>query len=411
MPDNKYEPVAIVGMGETARNPISVAWGHAQPIPALGVSRTTGSTAVRELGPFLTDEVARLFDHSFFGKTGLEVELWTMAGGDLNLRASRLDWNYTRPENAMMTAVYAPVIYAFEHIARVREGQTVLAQSVTTGLAPAAVQVARANGGDVFAMVDSGESAALLVGLMLSPASHELLDHDLWQLHRATGSARKGISTSSSVFQIEIPPTQGFMLLAPLGHVIQVAGDAQSTVRMRPNIFKRNAHLSSFDPSIIFDDPVLGGELMAVIDAYYRNGTIAAMMPSTATNIVQGSKSFNGVTKSCGKLHESRDPSQMSRVPPQPSFDPEDCYSFAASLASRGISAKPTVCDISDGKHVPSMISTASIFRQLKEIVHAAVTYLDLSLDKLTILPELTRPPRTNTTTLAPAVMRQTHLT
>jgi NAD(P)-dependent dehydrogenase (short-subunit alcohol dehydrogenase family) len=114
----------------------------------------------------------------------------------------------------------------------------------------------------------------------------------------------------------------------------------------------------------------------------------------------------------------------MVRAPPAASFDPEACYvitgglsglgrsiiqwmsdrgarnlvvlsrrggsaaeaqTLVDALAKRGVRVRPIACDLGDQEQVLHAIQEASATRPLKGIVHCAVSYQDISFDKLSL--------------------------
>jgi hypothetical protein len=63
---------------------------------------------------------------------------------------------------ATMPLAYVTAIYAFDHIAHLRQGQTVLIQSGASDFGLASIFFAKAKGANVFAMVDTPEQASFL---------------------------------------------------------------------------------------------------------------------------------------------------------------------------------------------------------------------------------------------------------
>lgn len=60
-----------------------------------------------------------------------------------------------------------------------------------------------------------------------------------------------------------------------------------------------------------------------------------------------------------------------------------DAQRLIESLSKRGVDVKPLVCDVTELGQLQSVIATASSDRAIKGIVHAAVSWHDLSFDKL----------------------------
>ena len=330
---------------------------------------------------------------------------------------------------ATMPLAYVTAIYAFDHIAHLKKEQTVLIQSAANDVGLASICFAKAKGADVFAMVETPEQASFLVDEMAIPASHIISSPSAKSLRRAAEMTRKG------GFDVIMSTAQGELLhsslqvLATLGHIIDVGRvGAQNAQAISLELFQKNATYCSVDPSIFLDsDPFLGEELIRAVDSYYRKGLIRPIPRVTAPDVAQLSQALSNFSNMIGKLVVTfMDLDSLVRmIPPAPTvnFDPEACYvitgglgglgqslirwmgnrgarhmvllsrrdinsvsgaqKLVESLASRDIDVKGIVCDVSKKDRVKRVIQQISSSRPIKGIVHAAVSYLDLTFDKL----------------------------
>ena len=330
---------------------------------------------------------------------------------------------------ASMPLAYATAIYAFEHVANLRKGQSVLIQSGASDIGLASVCLARAKGAAVFAMAETTEQAKFLLDEVALPASHIISTPSLADLRLA---AQK---TPHEGFDVILSTAQGdylhssLQVLAPLGRLIDVGrGDVQIAPAINLESLQKNATYCSIEPFIILDsDPVLGGELMQAIDSYYRKGLIEPIQRITAPDIAQLSPLLGGFSSIIGKLVVSfENPESVVRmIPPAPTvnFDSESYYVITGalgglgqslirwmsdqgarylalisrrdigsvagaqetikSLATRDIHIESFICDVSKKDQVMRVIQNISSSRPIKGIVHAAVSYLDLSFDKI----------------------------
>ncbi|KAI0427216.1 hypothetical protein F5Y09DRAFT_316941 [Xylaria sp. FL1042] len=348
-------------------------------------------------------------------------------------------------EVATMPLVYMTALYAFEYLAHLKRGHRVLIQSATGGLGLAAIQLARTKGAEVFAMVGTREKAEFLIQELKFSESHVIavLSGD-----SASALDRKLVRMTprSRGFDVILSTARGDVLdasiraLALLGHFVHVGGtDMQDSKALTSFSFSKCANFSSFDMSLVLDaDPVLGRELMETVHRYYREGLIGPVRPFSATNVAKLDQVLLGFSKGThiGKLVVTfQDPKALVRMPLAPSsqpvvrFHPEACYivvgglgglgrsivrwmcergarnlvilsrrgikasssavqSFVRNLTQRGINIQPLACDISDLAQVTYAIQNMSLDfpnAPLKGIIHSAVSYLDLSFDKLTV--------------------------
>lgn len=343
--------------------------------------------------------------------------------------ASKLQPGDDMIQMATMPLAYVTAIYAFDHVAHLKRGQTLLIQSAANDVGLALISLARAKGADVFAMVETPEQASFLADEMTIPAEHIISSPSATKLRQAAEMTRKG------GFDVIVSTAQGELLhaslqvLATLGHIIDVGRvDAQNVQAIGLELVQKNATYCSIDPLVILDsDPVLGKELMRAVDSYCRKGLIGPIPKVTAPDVAQLSQALSNFSHMIGKLVVTfTNPESLVRMnPPAPTvkFDPEACYvvtgalgglgqslirwmgdrgarymvilsrrdissvygaqKLVESLASRDIDVKGIVCDVSKKDQVKRVIQQISSSRSIKGIVHAAVSYLDLTFDKL----------------------------
>ena len=220
---------------------------------------------------------------------------------------------------ATMPLAYTSAIHAFDHVAYLKKGQSVLIQSGAKDVGPASICFAKAKEADVFAMVETTEQASFLVDEVAIPASHVISASSLAGLRRAAQMTRNGD------FDVIVSTAQGELLcsslevLAPLGHLIDVSRvDIQTAPAMSLELLRENATYCSVDPFIIFDsDPVLGEELMQAVDSYYRKGLIRHIQRVTAPKIAQLSYALANFSNIIDKLVVSfENPDSLVRMIP-----------------------------------------------------------------------------------------------
>lgn len=268
-----------------------------------------------------------------------------------------------------------------------------------------------------------------MVDVMAIPASHIISSPSATRLRRATEMTRKG------GFDVILSTAQGeslrstLQVLATLGHIIDVGRvDAQNSQAICLELFQKNANYCSVDPSIILDsDPSLGKELMRAVDSYCRKGLIGPIPRVVAPDVAQLSQVLANFSNMIGKLVVTfTNPESLVRmIPPAPTvnFDPEACYVITGALsglgqtvirwmgdrgarhmvllsrrditsdsgarllvesqAGRDIDVKGIICDVSNKDQVKRVIQQISSSRPIKGIVHTAVSYQDLTFDKL----------------------------
>ncbi|KAL8906783.1 MAG: hypothetical protein Q9171_006132 [Xanthocarpia ochracea] len=330
---------------------------------------------------------------------------------------------------ASMPMAYTTAIYAFDYVAHLKKGQSVLIQSGAKDVGLASIRLARAKGAEIFAMVETPEQADFLMNEIAMPSSHVISASSLKALRWAAQTTRNG------GFDVIVSTAEGELLhafhqvLAPLGHLIDVGRvKLQAAPVMGLELLKKNASYCSVDPFIIFDsNPVLGEELIQAVDSYYRHGLIGPIERITAPNVAQLSSALSDFSNMIGKLVASfENPESLVRmIPSTPTvkFDPESCYVITGALGGLGqslirwmgdrgarhlallsrrnistvagaqkrieslargdIHVESFVCDVSKKDQVMRMVQQISSSRPIRGIVHAAVSYLDLTFDKL----------------------------
>jgi NADPH:quinone reductase-like Zn-dependent oxidoreductase/NADP-dependent 3-hydroxy acid dehydrogenase YdfG len=339
--------------------------------------------------------------------------------------AKKLHLDDDMVQMATMPMAYVTAIYALDHIAHVRQEQYVLIQSGTSDIGLAAINIAKAKGASVFAVVNTPEQASFLSAEMVIPPSHIALTPDSTSLRDSAKMIPKGgfdvvMSTDTSGILTSLP-----QLLVPLGYLIHLGQvDVQST---HAELFQKNITQCSLDPSVLLDpDSSLGAELMQATDSYYRQGLIGPIPRSTTTDVAQLSQTqtiSDAIGKTVVTFTKSSSPVRMIPSPPRVKFNHEACYVITGafgglgqsiirwmvdrgvrylallsrrdiasvpgaqilvkSLVDRGIYVESAVCDVSNKDQLTSAINQISSVRPIKGIVHAAVSYRDLTFDKL----------------------------
>ncbi|KAL9004067.1 MAG: hypothetical protein Q9188_003102 [Gyalolechia gomerana] len=419
-----------------------------QPVPSGFIEVAVGAVGVnwRDLdhwsgrldGDNLSSEYAGIVTAVGAGVSGLEIgdRVYGLGRGQFGnytrvpaAFASKLRPGDDMVQMATMPMAYTTAIYAFDHVAKLKKGHSVLIQSGAKDVGLASIRFAKAKGADVFAMVETTEQASFLVDEMAMPASHVISATSLQVLRRAAQM------TPNGGFDAIVSTAHGELLhsslqvLAPLGHLIDVGRvDVQAAPVMGSVLLQKNATYCSVDPFTVIDsDPVLGEELLQAVDDYYRKGLIGPIERVTASDVAHSSPTLGNFSNIIGKLVVSfENPESLVRmVPSAPTvnFDSESCYvitgalgglgqslirwmgdrgarrlallsrrdiasvagaqKLVKSLASRNIHVECFACDVSKKDQVMRVIQQISSSRPIRGIVHAAVSYLDLTFDKL----------------------------
>ena len=336
-------------------------------------------------------------------------------------------------EAATMPLVYMTVVYAFEHVARLRKAQKVLVQSASGGLGLAAIQLARAKGAEIFVTAGTAEKTRFLNEQMGIPLTHIFSSRDSADIKRMVHA------TQNDGFDVILSNSQGHMLyesvkaLAPLGHLIDVGRlDVTSSKNIGLELFQKSASFSSFDLGLVIErDVKLGGELMRSVDEHFTAGRIGPVRPYTAADISQLGQTLLRFSKGThiGKMVVSyQDPNSTIRMHKSVAparFDPEARYilvgglsglgrsivrfmsdrgarnmvvwsrsgpnnlsaeanALIEELAAKRVRVQPVTCDVSDREQVMRAMQDASSDRTVRGVLHFAVSYQDISFDKMT---------------------------
>ncbi|PYI09473.1 hypothetical protein BO78DRAFT_415749 [Aspergillus sclerotiicarbonarius CBS 121057] len=336
-------------------------------------------------------------------------------------------------EAATMPLVYMTAVYAFEHVVRLKPGQKVLIQSASGGLGLAAIQLARSKGADVFATAGTADKVQFLTDHMGIAASRIFSSRDLGSLHR--GPQHGG-------FDVILSSAQGDMLyesinaLAPLGHLIDIGRlDVTTSQTMGLELFQKSASFTSFDLGLVVErDPALGAELMQAVDAHFRAGRIGPIQPYTVADIGlldQTLLQFSQGTHIGKRVITYQNPATMLRTLPPSTppahFDPAARYILVGGLtglgrsivrwmssrgardleiwsrhgatnlapeaqclitelAAQGVQVHPVACDVTNRDAVLHAMQAAHADpnHPVRGIFHFAVSYQDISFDKIT---------------------------
>lgn len=154
---------------------------------------------------------------------------------------------------ASMTIAYLTTLYAFNNVARLSRGESVLIQYATGGLGMAAIRLAQNIGAEIYATAGSPEKRELLTKTFGIPPSRIFDSRSKMSadsIMRATG--RKGIDVILCSSAGEMM-NDTFRCIAPLGRFVEVGRvNVIGNGKLALEVFKRNATFSSFDISLIY---------------------------------------------------------------------------------------------------------------------------------------------------------------
>lgn len=347
--------------------------------------------------------------------------------------AQNLQHGVDPAEAATMPLIYMTAVYALEHITRVKKGSKVLIQSGSGGLGLAAVQLALSKGADVYATAGTADKARFLTGSMGIPLDHIFSSRNPADLPRMVNATRNG------GFDVILSTSQGDMLyesikaLAPLGHLVDVGRiGVTNSKSIALELFQKSASFTSFDLGLVVErDVKLGGELMYAVNKHFRAGHISPIRPYHVSDISQLDQVLLKFSKGThiGKMVISyQDPNSMLRVHqsvPRAQFARDARYILVGGLsglgrsiirwmagrgaqdlvvwsrggavnlspeavalidelAAQGVRVQPVACDVSNREQVLRGVQEANSERPVRGVFNFAVSYQDISFDKMT---------------------------
>jgi acyl transferase domain-containing protein/NADPH:quinone reductase-like Zn-dependent oxidoreductase/acyl carrier protein len=422
--------------------PLSQDWAEVK-VEALGLNwKDVGLCSGRFDQNHLSNEYVGVVSATGAAVTNLKVgdRVYGMAKGHFGnytrvpaALAQKLPEGVNAIEAATMPLVYMTAVYAFEHITRVRKGSKVLIQSASGGLGLAAVQLARSKGADIFVTAGTPEKARFLADEMGIAPDHIFSSRELASLLSMVSATKNG------GFDVILSTSQGDMFhesikaLAPLGHLVDVGRlDVTNSKSVSLELFQKSASFTSFDLGLVLErDVEIGRELMAAVNEHFRNGHIGPIRPYHVSDISQLDQVLLKFSKGThiGKMIISyENPQARLRVQqsvPRAQFDREARYilvgglsslgrsivrwmanrgardfvvwsrrgpnivaleakSLIEEMAAQGVSVQLVACDVSNREQVLHGVKEANSQGTLRGVFNYAVSYQDISFDKMT---------------------------
>ncbi|KAI1121201.1 hypothetical protein F5Y10DRAFT_288746 [Nemania abortiva] len=345
----------------------------------------------------------------------------------------------------MALRAYATAIYVLEHVAHLAPqetwlGKTVLVQSAGTAVGIATVMIARSKDADVYATVRSDQDADQVIQETgISPSHVFSLEYGTRNLRRVAAAAPKGqfdIILSTSEADLEFTYETQYLLASPsyLVHTGRVQ-DLNAAFGGGLNmglLVEKNCTFSLVNlATLLGSSPELGHQLLNAVEKYEREGVVkpARLFGGGITDVADLPRELAAFSKAegrdVGKLIVSfqRPSSEVKMVPPVPTaqFNPQASYVVTGALgglgrcivrwmvdhgarhlillsrrpantvpaaqhlveelASRSVDLRSVVCDVADVNQVKSALANPAA--PIRGVVHAAVSWQDLSFEKL----------------------------
>ena len=181
-----------------------------------------------------------------------------------------------------LPTAFATALYALEHRANLREGETVLIQNGVEDLSVAAIQIAKMKDAEVFATVKTDEDREFLVKNFDLKAENVILTKEgslLSAIVKATqGRGVDVIVRSSSGEALH----DSWVCLAGFGRFVEVGGRAlKDAGKLDMQTFPRNATFTSFALSELCDPRMKGlySSLLSDVMVLHREGKIRVFTP------------------------------------------------------------------------------------------------------------------------------------
>ncbi|KAL9047293.1 MAG: hypothetical protein Q9214_000093 [Letrouitia sp. 1 TL-2023] len=331
---------------------------------------------------------------------------------------------------ASMPVVFMTAIYAFKHLARLKEGETVLIQSATGGLGMAALQIAQETGAEIYTTVGNAEKGRILVEEFGVAEDHIFNSRDLSTPSKILAATKgHGIDVILCSAAGEAMH-ESWRAIAPMGRFIEVGRtDIIEHGKLGLEVFKRNATFSSFDLGLMNQQkPDFVADLMAELGEMYRRGVIQPLRHITTFDVSELEQAMMHFAKGThiGKVVVTfQNPDALLRVRPTPqrvTFDSEAAYLLAGCwgglgrsistwmvehgaknlvylsrsgtsssssadmlerLRARGASPQVIRCDITKESDVSNAIAQVKL--PIKGVIHAAMVVNDSTFDNLTL--------------------------
>lgn len=355
---------------------------------------------------------------------------------------------------ASMPVVFMTAIYAFNHLAHLQKGETVLIQSATGGLGMAAMRLAKHIGAEIYATVGTKEKTQILM------KEFGLAEDHIFNSRELSTPSKILAATNGNGIDVILCSAAGeamhesWRAIAPMGRFIEVGRtDILEHGKLGLEVFKRNATFSSFDLGLMnVQKPAFVASLMAELGDLYRQGVIRPIDHITSFDISQLEKAMMHFAKGIhlGKIVVTfQDPQaelKVRPIPKQVTFDPNAAYLLAGCLgglgrsistwmASRGaknliylsrsgnanagssemlsdlhtagVSTQVVKCDITSSSSVTSAVSQIDL--PIKGVIQAAMVVSDSIFENLTYdsFKAVTDPKVTGTINLHEATLNQ----
>ncbi|QSZ31907.1 hypothetical protein DSL72_001476 [Monilinia vaccinii-corymbosi] len=245
---------------------------------------------------------------------------------------------------ASVPMTFCTAVYALKHLARLRNGDTILIQSATGGVGLVAIQIAQSVSAEIFTTVGTENKVQYLVKTCHIQRERIFSSRDLKDI------ARLKAAVSGRGFDVILSSSNGDMLhetcrlIAARGRFVDVGRvDVQNHSTLAMEMFSRNASFSSFDlSSMVFQDPQFCSELFEEVGTLFCQGAIRPIPQITVFDVSDLDQALLYFSRGqhIGKIvvtYENKN-SMVKMIPPPPQarFDHDAEYVIAGGLGGLG---------------------------------------------------------------------------
>lgn len=280
-------------------------------------------------------------------------------------------------EVTSMPVAFMTAIYAFNHLARLEKGETVLIQSATGGLGMAAMQLAKHIGAEIYATVGNADKIEVLKKEFGIAEDHIFNSRELStpsKILAATNGAGIDVVLCSAAGEAM---QESWRAIAPMGRFIEVGRtDVLDHGKLNMEVFKRNATFSSFDLGLMNQQkPAKVASLMAELADLHRKGIIKPFSHIKTFDVSQLEQAMMHFAKGThlGKVVVTfQNPTAVLKVRPTPkqvSFDPNAAYLLAGCLGGLGRSISIRMAE-HGAKHLVYFSRSGSTNAEASELLY-----------------------------------------
>lgn len=201
---------------------------------------------------------------------------------------------YSFEEAATLPLVHCTAFYSLVHIARVRQGQTILIHAAAGGVGQAAIQLAKHFGLEIYATVGSADKKQLVKEVYGVPDDHIFNSRDLsfskGVLRMTNGRGVDCIINSLSGEALR----QSWYCIAPFGTFVEIGmKDILSNTGLEMRPFLQDASFTFFNlKHVLKDNPTLMIEIIEGTFDFLRRGVTRPVSPLTVYPISEVENAF-----------------------------------------------------------------------------------------------------------------------